>query len=216
MPGTFVPVPNVGEFAVVQQLFGQNIVNVYHIKKEGGWTSATLADMCVVLISGYNDDIAPNLSTNLSFVIVRARDLTTAAGAVAEVNFPPASGGDMFIESELGSVACAIKHTTGFAGRSYRGRTFVGGIPVDMTNDGFLNPLFVTNIVNAFDALDGRINEAGGTWGVVSKYSGYTQSPPHYKKVPTPRAEGIFTDIINNSTDNKPDCMRRRLIGRGS
>lgn len=211
----FVPVADVGEFVVVQQLFGQNVLNVYHIKKEGGWTSASLATMCEALISAYNDHIASNQSTDIQYIIVRARDLTTAAGAVAEVNFPPLSGGDAGASSSPGNVAFCVSHKTGLAGRSFRGRTYLAGITETATQGNVLAPASVNNIVAAFDALDGVITAAGGTWGVVSRYSGYTQSPPKYKKIPTPRAAGIFTDIINNSADANLDSMKSRLTGRG-
>jgi hypothetical protein len=102
------------------------------------------------------------------------------------------------------------------AGRSFRGRTYLAGFPNNAFVNGFIDASAANDVTNAYDAIDGLINAAGGTWGVVSKYHGYTQSPPKYKKVPTPRAEGIFTDIIDNSTDNKPDSQRRRLVGRGS
>jgi len=212
----FVEVPDVAEFSVVQNLSGQNVINIFHIKKDGGWDSASMAAMCVTLISGYNDEYAPHMSDDLRFVIVRARDLSTQFGAVAEVNFPPNSGGDAAIQSAPGNVALCIKHSTGLAGRSFRGRTFLAGLPRTFVENNQVSEAYRDEMVAATDAIDGLINTAGGTWGVVSKYSGYTQSPPKYKKVPTPRAVGIFTDIINNSADVNVDSMRRRLNGRGS
>lgn len=213
---TFVPVADVGEFVVVQQLFGENCLNVYHILKTGGWTSTSLATMATALISAYNDHIAGVQSSQCQYVIVRARDLTSASGAVAEVNFPPLSGGDLGDTPLPGNVAACVSHKTGLAGRSFRGRTYLGGIVKPGTTGNLLDSGYVTDILNAFDALDAGITAAGGTWGVVSKYSGYTQTPPKYKKVPTPRVAGIFTDIIDNSMDNRLDSQRKRLAGRGS
>ena len=199
----FVPVPDVAEFVVVQTLDGQIVNNVYHVKKEGGWTSSSMADMAVVFISFYNDDLAPLLSNHIQFQLVKCRDLTTESGAVATVNFPALSGGDNNVIALPAQCSASCQHTTGRAGRSYRGRTSVAGITIGSVNNNILQESTANAITDAFDALDAAIIAAGGTWGIVSKYSGYTWSPPPYKKIPTPRAEGIFTDIIDNF------CSRR-------
>jgi hypothetical protein len=197
---SFVEVPDVGEFAVIQELHGQQVVNVYHIKKEGGWDSASLAAMCVVLISWYNDDFAPNVSTALKFLRVKARDLTTATGAIADIAFPALSGGDDIHDALANQDSCSINHTTGRAGRSFRGRTSYSGVPDNKKVNNALDATWVGDMLDAVVALDAAIIAGGGTWGVVSRYSGYTwtEDPP-YKKIPTPRDEGIFTDIIDHN-----------------
>lgn len=211
----FVPVADVGEFVVVQQQFSVNVLNVYHILKTGGWTSASLADMAVVLISGYNDDLAPSQASALQYIIVKCRDLTTEAGAVAQVNFPPNSGGDD-TRTALPAQNChTLSHTTGVAGRSFRGRTSLGGICDAYVTGNFMNADIVTNHIAAMDSIDARITAGGGTWGVVSRYHLYTQSPPKYKKVPTPRTTGIFTDIIDTSSTGKVGSMDSRGAGHG-
>lgn len=199
----FVPVENVAEFVVHQRLYGQAVLNVYHVKKEGGWTSASMATMAVVFISWYNDDLAPNQSLNLQYEKVTCRDLTTASGAVASVDFPTNSGGDVNGESLPAQNAISISHTTGFAGRSFRGRTSYAGIMIDQVANNLIDTAIAGLFVDAVDALDAAITAGGGVWGIVSRYSGYTQTAPKFKKVPTPRLAGIFTDIIDNS------CSRR-------
>ncbi len=199
MPSTFVPVPDVGEFTVVQSLHGQEVDNVYHIRKEGGWDSGSLADMCVVLISWYNDSFSTQTSVALQYQRVKARDLTTSSGAVADIAFPAASGGDDIHDALANQDSASVNHTTGRAGRSFRGRTSFSGVPDTNKLNNTLKPEYVAWLLTQVDALDAAILAGGGTWGVVSKYSGYTQDPPKYKKVPTPRAEGIFTDIIDHN-----------------
>lgn len=203
MPSTFVPVPDVAEFVVVQTLDGQVVNNVYHIKKEGGWTSSSMASMAVVLISFYNDDLAPLLSNHIQFQKVKCRDLTTVSGAVAEVNFPSLSGGDNNVFALPAQCSASCQHTTGFAGRSYRGRTSVAGLTIGSAANNLIQESTANAITDAFDALDASIIAAGGTWGIVSKFSGYDWVGPPWRKVPRPRTEGIFTDIINNF------CSRR-------
>ena len=203
MPPVFVPVPDVAEFTFYGHLDGQIVNNVYHVKKEGGWNSASMAAMAVVFISFYNDDLAPLLSNHIQFDKIKCRDLTTATSDVAEVNFPALSGGDNNVIALPAQCSASCQHTTGKAGRSYRGRTSVAGITIGSVNNNILQESTANAVTDAFDALDAAIIAAGGTWGIVSKYSGYTWSPPPYRKIPTPRAEGIFTDIINNF------CSRR-------
>jgi hypothetical protein len=211
----FVEVPEVAEFAVHQRMHGQKIISLYNVKRLGGWTAAALDDMCNAIILGYNTDFAPQQSTDLQYEYVAARDLTTAAGIVTQVNFPPASGGDLGNPGMPGNVVLAVAHKTGLAGRSFRGRTFFPGLVENAVTGNEIPTPYKDGIVGAFLALDGRIIAAGGTWGIVSRYSGYTQTPPKYKKVPTPRAVGLFTDITVSSANVFLDSMRRRLTGRG-
>ena len=108
------------------------------------------------------------------------------------------------------------KLSTGVAGRSFRGRLFLSGVPEGSFDGNLLGGSAPADMRNGLFALKANIVAAGGTWVVVSRYSGYTQSPPKYKKVPTPRTAGIATPVDNISVDVRLASQRRRLAGRGA
>lgn len=212
----FVPCPEVGEFVIKQILAGQDVFNVLHIKKIGGWTAATLTNMAVALMSAWFTNMSPIQAGELLYQGITGRDLSTAMGAVVDVPWTPGQHGAAGGGAEPGNVALAVGHKTGLAGRSARGRTFLGGISEDWANQGKITDGQRVVIQTAFDNLGAAIEAAGGKFGVLSRYSGYTQTPPKYKKVPIARAEGIFNEIISNVADTFVDSMRKRLPGRGA
>lgn len=216
MAGQFVPVNRVAEFAVIQQLVNHNVINVYHFLKPTAWDQVSMQQAATVLISAYNDHFANQQSTDLQYIIVKGRDLTSQNGIVSDTNFPPSSGGNDTATAAPSYVSFSVGHKTGLAGRSFRGRTAYGGIPAAQCYNGVVSDVYKEAWLSATQALDGLANAAGFTWGVVSRYSGYTVDPETGKKTPIPREQGIFTDIIDHSVDNRTDIQSSRKLGVGS
>lgn len=212
----FVPCPNVAEFVLHQTLDGQHVVNVFHIKNEEGWGAASLALMCETVKDWVVAQLRGISAPQLVYNSVSARDLTTEMGIVAESSFPPNTTGSATGIASPGNVALAVGHKTGFAGRSARGRTFIAGISESMTANADIGDTYRVAAQNIFNALITAVFNGGGVWGVLSRFSGYTQTAPKYKKVPTPRGVGLFLPIIVNIADSIVDSQRRRLPGRGN
>jgi hypothetical protein len=89
-------------------------------------------------------------------------------------------------------------------------------VPANEVNASLIDANQLGNHVAAMNTFKQAVDLIGVAWGVVSKYSGYTQTAPKYKKIPTPRVEGIFSPIISLAADRLTDSMRRRLPGRGN
>jgi len=212
---TFVPVANVAEVVIKGLLAGQQINNIVHLKNSAGWDAGTLFSAVGDLIIAWRDNIRPLLSSDFLFTGAHAKDLTTSMGIEVDVPWIGAAGGAIGNAAADGNVALCIGHKTGFAGRSARGRTFIAGLPENSTTDDAITDAFKASWQTAMDNIVAAMATRGTPWGVVSKYSGYTQTPPKYKKVPTPRVAGIFNGITTNVFDKVVDSQRRRLPGRG-
>jgi hypothetical protein len=95
---------------------------------------------------------------------------------------------------------CASLHTNA-RGRSFRGRMYIGGLPLSAVN----NPIsfYAANTDAVRDALDVLRTDTwtnDARWGVLTKYA---------NKVA--RSEGFTTNIESVSIDTKIDSQRRRL-----
>lgn len=213
---TFIPVPNVAECVIKAILGGQQINNVLHLKNAAGWTTPTLTLAVNALMDAWKADILPKQSIDLAYQGIHAKDLTTSMGVEVDIPWTGTSTGTIGNPAEPGNVALAVGLKTGLAGRSARGRIFFAGLPENSSTDSLVTEAFRIAWQAAVGNVVGALTAAGFPLGVVSKYSGYTQTPPKYKKVPTPRVEGIYNAVTTAVADRIVDSMRKRLPGRGS
>jgi hypothetical protein len=211
----FVPALNVAEIVVQGVLGGQQIRNIFHVQNSGPWTPVLLAIVGNAFRDAWEIRVQPLLSNDMLFQNLHLKDLTTSMGIELDIPWGVNGNGGVGNAAVDGNVALCIGHKTGLAGRSARGRTYIAGLPENTTTNSLIPEGVRVPWLNAFNGLRDDMFAAGGALGILSRYSGYTQSPPKYKKIPTPRAAGIFNTIQTNTVDGIVDSMRRRLPGRG-
>ena len=202
----FQPVPNVAhvtvEGVVDQQL---TIIDLSFEISGGGITPVNLLGLCESVDGWASDSLAPQLSDDWSYVRTRARDLTSAAGAVAEFGTPTPGG--VSGEALPNNVAACISLRTGFAGRSFRGRNYIPGVPSSLVTLNTMDSAFMANIVLVYDALVGPGTFlAGWQLGVVSRQTAGALRP-----------SGIISPVVSvGFTTDKVRSMRSREIGHGA
>jgi hypothetical protein len=206
----YVPVANTAQCELRQSLGGQQLMNVLNFEF---LTSLTVSGMQLLggnLIDWWVEFIAPLLSSNLSLNEVYLTDLTSQIGATTSVTTGLPSVGLIGVESMPASIAACISFKTPFRGRSFQGRNYIAGLSV---NDVLLNIIDLdirTSLVAAYQALEGVGVASGARHVVVSKYSGYTIVGA--KKIPTPRAAGITSDVTTYKfTTDSVRSQRDRL-----
>jgi len=137
---------------------------------------------------------------------VFARDLTTASGIEASDTTGAGTLGGFDGTSSPGNVAMAVSFRTGHAGRSYRGRNYISGIPVADVEGNGISPYWAAAIVAAFEGFITEAVSSGFAWVVVSTIAEGVL-----------RELGVASPVIAAAvTDLAIDSMRRRLSGRGS
>lgn len=185
----------------------QLMINDLYFRNEvEGITPLGLADLVTSIASWWTLNVLPLLSEDVVFGVVSARDLSVGIGAEYELSQGPALGG-VASEAAPNNVCIAVSFRTGVAGRSFRGRNYISGIPNSTININVLSGTFGVDITDAYNLLlvGGGALPANWVWVVTSYFTGGA-----------PRAVGLTTPIMQAIlTDTVVDSQRRRLPGRG-
>lgn len=202
----YVPVPGVMQANVRFTLAGQNIENClcFRYGENDFLTSVPIVD--AFLEGFWWATLRTTLSNQLRHVETYYVDLSSVSGFTrSQPAFAPPEG-QSSIFSAPNNVAICVSHRTANRGRSFRGRSFISGIPSDQQSLSRLSPGAMATVLDSFTQLIGAANTAGYPFVVVSRYSGGV-----------PRAIGLSTPVQQSViVDNVLDSQRRRLPGRGT
>jgi len=220
---TFQPCPGIVEVALRFTVpAGQQAVNVFHVGNNTG-DPTSLSDLSTIAEgfatwfdtgNGAGDTYRGRVSSAATLDSVFARDLTVAAGFEA-THAVGHAGQDVSAFLGNGNTV-ALSARSPFAGRSFRGRTFVVGLCADSLVAGDanrVNAAYVTNQLNAFNAL---IPAVAGfdtlvpmSLQVLSRFNKDSVPAPPHK-----RANGVGTDVVDFTVvDVFVDFQRRRAPG---
>lgn len=202
----YYPVPETCQLEMVySQEESTNLVeNVYHFQRSGGWSAAQMTDLLTYMSSWettYGKAWRPG---SVGLLKIRCRDLSVVNGLEVAADYFIA--GTNVGEDLPSNVTWALKWTTGFAGRSYRGRTYHIGVCRTFLNTGDRNIMDATtagSIVTAYShILTGTIPDTGKLVVVSRKGGNAWRNPP----ITTPIIAVGYADLI-------VDNQRRRLPG---
>jgi len=201
----FVAVPNCAEFIIRGSVEGQELINTFYGVHTSTFDVAEL-DVAAGILSGvWHEDILPFLSSSYAFAGVHARGLRTPVDVESDYVADAGVGG-VATGALPNNVALAVKRITGLAGRSARGRVFIGGIPFgERSSTNVFDVSWAADIVSGLNGLRTAWVAADWLEVVVSRMTnGIPNTPPISRLV----TEYLCTDLI-------ADGMRRRLPGRG-
>jgi len=203
----FIPVEDVCEVNIRQELAGEDMINTLYFHSGTGWDIGSMADLAdrldTALIAGY----ASRHNVQSTYLGLRLRNLTVEAGEVIITSTASPIVGTSGGGSMPNNAAFAIKFTTTLAGRSYRGRIYHGGISGSMLSGvNTVDTGIAADLVTFYEDLVDAAALAGGQHVVVSRYHDNA-----------PRTAGIATPVLSITfTDRTLDSQRRRLPGRGT
>jgi len=186
-------------------------INDLFFSLPGGYILSDIQSLNTNLTSWFQLSIAPLLSENWSSVAVHSRALNVPNGFVVDQG--AAAVGGVANEAAPNNVAGCISFRTGIAGRSFRGRNYVPGVPNNLITLNTMDSAFMLDVLSAYNLLlpGGGALPGGWIWGVLSRFSGI-DALGH----PIPRAAGVFTPIVNTLFVNpKVKSMRSRSPGHG-
>lgn len=200
----FIPLPNGIKVELKFTMGGELMVNVFHVTSVNPLITANLTDVCIAILSAWNDNMKPLQGAGVSLQEIVATDVSEEDGEqLVYVTGLPTAGtatGDLL----PANVAVVSSNKSVYTGRSRRGRTYWGGftepnmagsVPVTAVLTGILG--FNNDFVTALDGAD-------LVWGVAS-----------YVSEGTPRVTALFTPFTAFTVDQVSDSQRRRLPGRG-
>lgn len=190
----------------------QKIENTLWVENVGAWDGGALEELCSEVISWWTTNYALITSDLVTLREVTATDMTSLTSATASVSGDSATGSAIG-GSLPGNCSLAVSFRTASRGRSFRGRNFVVGIPLEeMSSTDQVQSAYASTVKDTYDAFQTAITTADWTWVVASRFSGV--DPDTHK--PIPRVAGVTTPITSVIVvDNVIDSQRRRLTGRG-
>jgi hypothetical protein len=196
----FIPVPNTVACRLFHEFLGQPITNTLYVNYNSQPDFTDLTTLASLLATQWAQKIMPQLSNQVQFRSISLRDLTTASGAVYDYSGPPLPiFGGVAGPPLPSSVAIVLSLRTGLAGRSFRGRLFLGGFSETQSDGNYMfgnlpNVLrdALVDIVDAITSLDRRVV-------VVSRFSG---GQPRTTAVVTP-VTAILARTVRVATQRK-------------
>lgn len=200
-------VANTAKATIRSLVDGQTMINDLSFRNEvsGSSDPIELGNLALALQNWYTASIIPLLSEDVVYGVTRVRDLSTDPGFEAEVS--GSSVGGVASEAAPNNVCAVPSFRTGVAGRSFRGRNYISGIPNSDISINVLSGDLVLAIIDAYGQLlpGGSVLPTNWEWVVVSYFTGGALRPVGLTSAIT---SVIFTDTV-------VDSQRRRLPGRG-
>lgn len=185
---------------------GQPVVNRFGVQDID---SSPMAGSVVALHvkTGWIDNILPVMSEKYVFEDVRV--VNFASPPVEAMLDGDATEGGVAGEMSPGNVAVCASFRTGFSGGSFRGRMYLGGVPLspgDPDDPNHLATDFLTNYQNAMEAWYQDLIDDDLQPIVISRYNkAAVPTPPHKRTTP------ILVGITSVSVNSRLDSQRRRL-----
>jgi len=184
--------------------------NLWALKTGGAITVLDATTLANTFATYWATNIMPNLSNDLTLLNVTVRDQSTEFGV--EVVSTTGTTAGAAADALPNNVAACVSVRTGFAGRHYRGRFYLPGIPRGSVVENDYDPAFAGDVITTLNTLVGVDGYAPGWQGVVvARWQTLTPL-----SAPVPIVGGIVTPV--NAflfTDTVVDSQRRRLPGRG-
>lgn len=197
--------PDTAKVSLQWTQYGQELVNVFHFRKTGGYTTeAALTQLLLDVSNAWATNMLQTQVGDVTGVLITCTDISQVSGPGVEAIDPEQGiypGGGMPT-----NVTWTVKWTTGRTGRSYRGRTYHIGLGYGMVaNDDVIEATALAILGHYQDFLD-DMTAAGDDMVVVSNYSNGVQ-----------RTTAVVTPVTGVSyADLHLDSQRRRLAGRGT
>lgn len=184
---------------------GQQVHNIFWFSRDAAWTQAEREALNTALAAWWNVSGKQNFASAIALTQITTvnQDANNAPSSTLIVS--PAVAGTNVAAAAANNVSLCTTLRTALRGRSYRGRTYFGGISSLSVQDAItFTTQTLTNFVTMMTALQTAVTALGAVWVVVSKW---------INKVP--RAQGLKTPITAISADQYIDSQRRRLGLRG-
>jgi len=202
----FVIAPGVARVELIFLQNAQYVQNVYHVQVDptGPLTEADLDAVRATFVTWHQTNLRPAQGAFAILQRIEVRDMTVADGLAKVYPCTTNCSGSGAGSANPGNVTIAVKWTTGYSGRSRRGRTFHVGLVQNVTTGNQITTGHQTLLQTAYSALITACNTAGTPLVVYSRVSGGAS-----------RDIALLTPITNATVDINVDSMRRRLTGEG-
>lgn len=201
-----IPVPNGVKIEMVYQLLSTRMENVYWATKGTPATAADLLALWTIMRDWETNSARTQRGNQVTLQLISLTAMDGPGSPFYEAAPTPPITGTVAQTMLPAVTSVAIKHSTGLAGRSYRGRTYLIGMTIGMQqNADLLQPSTQASLVTIYTALRTTLLAGGWTFCVASLYSGVDSGGRAI-----PRAAGVLTPVISSSVELGLDTQRHR------
>lgn len=204
MPGPgFIPAVNDAKVTYSGIFRSQQYVgDLWFYHTAGPIVAADLATLLNAVGSSFLPALAAEQSNDITYTFVRARDYSIVNGATQEQGLSLVGGGTDAMPNNV-CISCSFR--SGIAGRSFRGRNFVGAIPRDQVAENSVLSTFLSPVLAAFTLMTSPTFATNWQWSIAS-----------FRSLGTWRGVAALTPVLYPIfVDNIVDDMDKRLPGRG-
>jgi len=196
----FQTVPNGIEIVFEAIQNGVPIVNVYNVKDSATHDAALMETYCDAFDAWWVANMQAVLSNSYVLTSIKATSLILSTGPQFIKSFSSGHQGALTGEQVAGNAALVISWRTASIGRSFRGRTYLGGLDAAATDTAqVVSSSFASAIAAAATALTAAVASVGGALCVLSRFA-----------LGVARVAGLLTEITSIIVDTKIDSQRRR------
>jgi len=196
----FLAIPRGVKVVMEYTIDGGPVVNIFLVTTAGEVQIADLTDIINVFNDWHENHLSAIQSHNIVLDTIQATDVSVENGSQETVSNINRAGG----ASEDGipiNVAGVISWRTAKTGRSYRGRTYIGGLRTDqVSGQREMSTITATNLATAGGYLISGLHNAGYDLAVGSRWHNGV-----------PRTTGVATPVIEAVVNTGLDTQRRRI-----
>lgn len=196
----FQPVPDGVEVVFTALQNGVPVVNVFNVQDPATHDAARLGVIADTFFTWWSANIKGSLSSSYVLQSIKATNLTSSAGPQVIRNYTTGNAGSVSGVQAAGNAAAVISWRTANIGRSFRGRTYLGGMAAaSLTSAQFFDPTFAANIAAGAAALITALAGLDAKLAVLSRFVAGAL-----------RVTGLLTEIVSVIVDTKVDSQRKR------
>lgn len=203
-PHPFIPAIDTAQVRMQYAIEGQQVENVFYFQAEAPFNLTTLEALATSVHTGWTDFFAPNQPTALTLTNIVCTALDESDGAQYTLPVNEAGHG---IQAALPlNASWALKFSSGFRGRSRRGRMYWLQMTEPNVTGSMVNADAANAILTGVQQFFDHVNTDTGARHVIVSYCGGGVW----------RTDAEITEVESISyTDLVIDSQRNRLPGRG-
>lgn len=196
----FQTVPDGVEVVFTAMQNGVPIVNVFNVQDTETHDAARLGVIADAFKAWWSTNVQASIHESYVLQSIKVTNLTSSAGPQVVRNYTTGNAGGTGGVATAGNAAGVVSWRTGNIGRSFRGRTYFGGLAAgELTNAQFLAAGTVTALSVWGTTLIDAMGAIGCKLAVLSRFAAGVL-----------RVTGLLTEIISVVVDSKVDSQRRR------
>jgi hypothetical protein len=196
----FVPAANTMRVVLEYTLEGELVVNVYYVNKSTPIVSIDLTQIAEIFADWWDTDLGDIISTSMSLDRIVVTDLTSATGLQTIYTTGLPLAGNLAESPQPNNIAVVCSRTTGYAGRSTRGRSYIAGVGDSQVVANEINGTLQAALLASQLNLSGLIAAGGYNWVVAS-----------FVHNGAPRTTAQLLGISAFAVDSRVDTQRKRL-----